>query len=112
MDALLHQGHAEIIDIRSEERRDTIHAVTVGVGFDNGQDFGGRNVRADGFEILFELGKVDFKKSGTHGQSIAENKILRMDQIRLRIGRRCAIISALARSKTYGRKNVPHPQVI
>ena len=53
LSALLHNCHADVICKGSDEGRNAIHAVTVGIGFEYNEDFGWRNVRADVFEVLF-----------------------------------------------------------
>ena len=44
--------HADVICEGGDEGRDAVDAVTVGVGFEDDEDFGWRNARADVLEVL------------------------------------------------------------
>ncbi len=63
---LLHNRNTEGIHIRFDERRNAIHAMTVGIGFDHRHDLRRCDMFTNGFKILFELGKVNFKIGWTH----------------------------------------------
>lgn len=77
---LFENGNADIVGVRRQVTSDRVHAVTIGIGFENDHHFGGGGFFFDRFQICAKMIEINFDMCGAYAAAGGDGRLVELHE--------------------------------